>query len=121
MSESCGSCRYFGLQEGEVIVQGGLYHCHFPVPPLPIAFIRTRGMVSDTDGSDCPCWTGAAPRPWRAVMEWPADWEAVTEDRVKSLYLRLRSIRHPDNKLTGSREAMAELDRALDAALKEIF
>lgn len=59
-----------------------------------------------------------AKRPWRDVMGC-APGERVTRDIVEARYRRLASIRHPD-KPGGSHEAMAELNRARDEALKEI-
>lgn len=56
--------------------------------------------------------------PWRETMEWPAG-DTVTAERIDARYRRLASIRHPD-KPTGSHEAMAELNRAKDEAMKEI-
>jgi hypothetical protein len=120
MAESCGSCRHLGVPEGAAIEPNGLYPCTYPVPKLPIAAVITRVTVRPTDGASCSCWATSAPRPWREVMEWPVDWGAVTEHRVGALYLRLRSIRHPDMP-TGSPEAMNELDRAMEDALKEIW
>ncbi|MDQ0510949.1 J domain-containing protein [Ancylobacter amanitiformis] len=59
-----------------------------------------------------------AKRPWREVME-RAPGERVTHDIIEACYRRLASIRHPD-KPGGSHDAMAELNRARDEALKEI-
>lgn len=56
-------------------------------------------------------------RPWREVLDWPPNW-AVTSERITSAYRVLAAERHPDR--GGSEQAMAELNAARDAALKEI-
>jgi hypothetical protein len=55
-------------------------------------------------------------RPWRGVLELVG---TVTREAVETRYRRLAAERHPD-KPGGSHEAMAELNRARDEALKEI-
>ena len=59
-------------------------------------------------------------RPWREVMEFlPGDDAQITRDVIESRHRRLATMRHPD-KPGGSHAAMAELNAARDAALKEI-
>lgn len=61
-----------------------------------------------------------AKRPWREVFDFfPSDGPQITREVIESRYRRLASIRHPD-KPAGSHEAMAELNRARDEALREI-
>lgn len=57
-------------------------------------------------------------RPWKAVLEWQ-DGFALTKTNVNARYQELARRRHPDAE-GGSTEAMAELNLARDAALKEI-
>lgn len=61
-----------------------------------------------------------APRPWRDVLDFmPNDTPQITRDVIEARYRRLASIRHPD-KPGGSHDAMSELNRAKEEALKEI-
>ena len=59
-----------------------------------------------------------SPASWREVMEMPPN-ETLTVDRIEARFRRLASIRHPD-KPTGSHEAMAALNAAKAAALREV-
>lgn len=61
-----------------------------------------------------------AKRPWREVLDLlPNDAPQITCEVIEARYRRLASIRHPD-KPGGSHDAMSELNRARDEALKEI-
>jgi hypothetical protein len=60
---------------------------------------------------------GAA-RPWRDVLEFREE-AILTRDMIDSRFRRLATIRHPDRP-GGSHDAMAELNAAKAAALKEI-
>lgn len=57
-------------------------------------------------------------RSWRAVLELE-DMDPVYPVNVKEAYRKLAARRHPDA-VTGSHEAMAELNRAREQALREI-
>ena len=62
-----------------------------------------------------------AEKPWREVLEFremPGP-ETPTAESIEARYRRLASIRHPDRP-TGSHEAMAELNAARAAALREV-
>lgn len=61
---------------------------------------------------------GARKRPWREVFEWP-DGMGVGKGEIEVVYRAFAKERHPD-KPGGSAEAMAELNRAREEALKEI-
>lgn len=55
---------------------------------------------------------------WRRVFEWP-DTEPVTIETVSSRYRQLARDRHPDSG-RGSHEALVELNRARDDAMREV-
>lgn len=59
-----------------------------------------------------------AQRPWREVLEFAAG-EVVSRDMIDARYRRLASLRHPD-RLGGSHDAMAELNRARDEAMAHV-
>lgn len=62
----------------------------------------------------------AGKRPWRDVLDFlPNDEKQITRDVIDARYRRLASARHPDRP-GGSHDAMAELNRAKEEALKEI-
>lgn len=56
-------------------------------------------------------------RPWRAVFDFTAE-QPVSKEAITARYRHLASRRHPD--AGGSDEAMAELNAARVAALKEV-
>lgn len=58
-----------------------------------------------------------AKRPWREVLAWHTG--SITRADLDRRYRELAATHHPD-KPTGSHEAMAELNRAREDALKEI-
>lgn len=57
------------------------------------------------------------PKHWRDILAMPKDMPA-TRENIVSAYRMLAAVRHPDR--GGSTEAMAELNAARDAALKEV-
>ena len=65
-----------------------------------------------------PSPAGRQNRPWRLVMGWPDGLE-VDKGKIEVVYRQLAKERHPDT-AGGSTEAMAELNVAKAAALKEI-
>jgi hypothetical protein len=63
---------------------------------------------------------GDRKRPWREILGFNADKPGViTKDRIEGAYRLMAKTCHPDT-ATGSHEAMAELNRARDEALREI-
>lgn len=62
-----------------------------------------------------PAPSSSRSRPWWVVLDIVG---VATSDRVEASYRRLAKERHPDT--GGSQEAMAELNRAREEALKEI-
>ena len=77
-----------------------------------LAIVRAsyRGMIALP--------AAAGPRPWREVLGFPSV-SMPTTDAIERTYRTLAKERHPDA-VGGSTEAMAELNAAKAAALKEI-
>ncbi|MDR6954200.1 hypothetical protein J2X65_003568 [Ancylobacter sp. 3268] len=76
-------------------------------------------MMKSFDGFSALPAPGAK-RSWMDVLDFkPNDRSQITAEIIKSRFARLATIRHPD-KPGGSHDAMSELNRARDEALKEI-
>lgn len=61
---------------------------------------------------------GDRKRPWRVVFGWDGK-GGKSKDDIEARYRELCKTRHPDTQL-GSHEAMAELNRAREEALREV-
>ncbi len=62
---------------------------------------------------------GEARRPWREVLGVKAMSHQLSRTHIETRYRELAKTRHPDTEL-GSHQAMAELNRAREEALREI-